>query len=366
MANPFRIRSFRISDLRLKLKRPFVTALGVKTATRNAGFQLTLAGGAEGYGEASTSLALKHLSAGNMAAVLRRLGGRALGQDCRRWRRLIEAAWRQEPGCQPAVAAFECALLDAWTRALGTSLHRWLGAEKKSLKTDITISALPAKAAGRAAVEAAAEGFDTLKVKLGARNSREDLQRVLQVRAAAPGARIILDGNQGLSVESACRFVEACLKIGVRPLFLEQPLPRSALTEHRELRKRLPIPVALDESVMSPRQALEVLDAEAADILNVKIAKCGILMALDIIALATAAGKKLMIGCMQESARGLSASVHLACGTGAFSAVDLDSDHLIAGPQPQGDFARRGPLIRLSAPASSTVEEPLHPRRELC
>ena len=124
------------------------------------------------------------------------------------------------------------------------------------------------------------------------------------------------------------------------------PASRAAL-----LRRRCSVPLAADESVRSPAEALAVIEADAADVLNVKLAKMGVRMALETIALARAAGKGLMIGCMQESALGLSMSVHLACGMGAFSFADLDSDYLLAEGQPRGFFRRQGPLLLIASGA---------------
>ena len=52
-----------------------------------------------------------------------------------------------------------------------------------------------------------------------------------------------------------------------------------------------------------------------------------------------------MIGCMQETSLGLSAGVHLACGTGAFRWADLDSDVLLAEARPEGRYRRDGALV---------------------
>jgi hypothetical protein len=58
-----------------------------------------------------------------------------------------------------------------------------------------------------------------------------------------------------------------------------------------------------------------------------------------------------MIGCMAETARGLSASVHLALGTGFFRFADLDSDVLLREPasaRRRAGWARRGPSVFLA------------------
>ncbi|HEX4048087.1 MAG TPA: enolase C-terminal domain-like protein, partial [Elusimicrobiota bacterium] len=87
-----------------------------------------------------------------------------------------------------------------------------------------------------------------------------------------------------------------------------------------------------------------------ATAINVKLAKSGLSRGLEIAAVARAAGVPLMIGCMAETARGLSASVHFALGTGFFRFVDLDSDVLLAQPPAArlaAGWARRGPAISL-------------------
>ncbi len=54
-----------------------------------------------------------------------------------------------------------------------------------------------------------------------------------------------------------------------------------------------------------------------------------------------------MIGCMSETSRGLMPSVHLALGTGFFSFVDLDSDHLLREHDRSPDWRRDGPRLLL-------------------
>ena len=88
----------------------------------------------------------------------------------------------------------------------------------------------------------------------------------------------------------------------------------------------------------------------AARAINIKVAKSGFLRSLEIAAVARAAGLKLMIGCMAETGAGLSSSVHFALGTGFFDFVDLDSDHLLAGPQQRRGWTRRGPRINCYRP----------------
>lgn len=344
------MRAARVAVVETPLKRPFVTALGRRTHTTNVGLVLRLAGGAEGYGEASTSLAMKHLTAPALAKALGRLAARARGRDARDWRALVDDAWARAGDLPPAVAAFESALLSALAAEAGTTLAAWLGGASASAVTDLTISAWDDAAMTRAAAaEAARGGFKTLKIKVGG-TLAADLARVRAVRAGFARARLILDGNQGLTPRGALALYEAVLKTGAKIDLLEQPVRKDDLAGMAFVAKRCPVPVAADESVATPAQAAEVLALGAATALNIKLAKSGISRGLEIAAVARAAGVPLMIGCMAETARGLASSVHLALGTGFFRFVDLDSDVLLAETPQAGrgaGWVRRGATLSL-------------------
>jgi L-Ala-D/L-Glu epimerase len=344
--SPFSVAGARARAFETPLKRPFVTAQGRKTSTVNVGLTLRLKGGAEGYGEASSSIALKHLTPAALEAALRRLAAKARGRDSREWRPLVDRAWREEGELSPAVAAFESALLSALAAQSGTDLRGFFGGALRELESDLTLSAWTEPGVTRAAAaEAAREGFRVLKVKVGGAYA-DDLARVKEARAGAPRCRLLLDGNQGLTKDGALRLVDAALKLAPVDL-LEQPLPKHDLEGMAYVAKRCPVPVAADESVSSPETALAALEAGVTAV-NIKAAKSGYSRSLAIAALARAAGVPLMIGCMAETARGLAASAALAAGTGFFRFVDLDSDHLLAesaSARRLAGWTRRGPRL---------------------
>lgn len=344
------IRAVRVETIETALRRPFVTALGARARTVNVGLTLRLAGGAEGYGEASTSLAMKHLTPAALRRALERLSRRAVGRDARDWRALADAAWRDCPRLPPAAAAFESALVSALAAESGVPLASWFGGAARTLETDLTISAWDDPALTReAAAEAARDGFRVLKIKVGG-SLEGDLARVRAVRRGAPRARLILDGNQGLTPRGALVLLEAVLKEGAKVDLLEQPVRKDDLAGMAFVARRASVPVAADESVATPEQAVRALSLRAATAINVKLAKSGLSRGLEIAAAARAAGAPLMIGCMAETARGLTASVALALGTGFFRFVDLDSDVLLVddpAARRAAGWIRRGPAISL-------------------
>lgn len=339
------IRSWDVKVFSTALKRPFVTALGRKTDTCNVGLTLTLADGTKGYGEASASLALAHLTPADLAQRLKSLARAAVGRDAAQARALAERAWLRHGDAPPAAAAFECALLDAWTRSQGLTLAAYFGGACTEIETDITLSAWDPQATGRAAKEAAGEGFRRFKVKVRG-DFAADFERLRIAATSCRAARLLIDGNQGLTLASALKLTEACLKQGWPVDLLEQPLPKTDWKGMAALTRRCPVPVAADEMVHSPQDALRVAGSRAASVINIKVAKSGLWRALEIMAIARAAGLKLMIGCMAETAEGLAPSVHLALGTGLFSFVDLDSDHLLIGRKARS-WKRRGARLSL-------------------
>lgn len=350
------IASARVILIEAPLKRPFVTASGRREHTVNAAVRLRLRGGAEGYGEASTSIAQKHLTAPALYRALESLSHRALGRDARAWRALVDDAWARRGNVSPAVAAFETALLCALAAEAGTDLAGWLGGVSRRLETDITISAWnDPRLAAQAAAEAAAAGFRILKIKVGGPTlgpdgrAADDLARVRAVRDAAPKARLILDGNEGFTARGALRFIETVNREGACIEVFEQPTPKNDLPGLAFVAKRCTVPVAADESVATPEDAARAASAGVTAI-NIKLAKSGISRGLEIAAVANAAGLPLMIGCMAETARGLAASVHVALGTNFFRWADLDSDLLlIEDPASRCDagWTRRGRFAEL-------------------
>ncbi|MBI5623006.1 MAG: dipeptide epimerase [Elusimicrobia bacterium] len=334
-----------------RLKRPFVTSLGRKDSSCNVGMTITLRGGARGYGEASSSLALAHLTPEGLARTMTRLGRSCMGRDAAGWRGLVARAWKEHEASAPAVSAFEAALLDAALCAQGLTLRSWLGGALDRTLTDVTLSAWDAKTTCAAAAEAARDGFRSLKIKVGPDHA-ENVSRVKAALDAMPLAKrgLVLDGNQGLTVAGSLALVEACEKAGATVELLEQPLSKHDRAGMRALTRRSPVPVAADEMVLSPADAVRAADQGLASAINIKLAKSGISRALEIAAVARAAGMGLMIGCMAESGEGLTPSVHLALGTGFFRWTDLDSDYLHHDARPPKKWKRAGPVLEAVRP----------------
>jgi len=334
------ITKVELIPLDLPMRRPFVTARGSKNVSHNLRVVVHLEDGTDGCGEASESLAWAHEKRPNFTRAL--LDVKLAGAEIGTYRRLSEKAWGIAGRHPAAAAALECALLDAYTRSRGISLWKWFGGKRRSVTTSLTISAWPASTAARAARVAAKSGFRRLKIKLTGKDTEDDFSRLLAVHRAAPKAALWLDGNQGFTAEQAVRFCARARSKRLPVRLFEQPVDRMDWEGLARIERESKIPVVADESARSLSDARQIIRRRAASVINVKLAKCGVAGALEIIRLARKADIRLMIGCMAESAAGLWPSVALACGTGAFHYSDLDSHLLVVSPPGPAGFRTRG------------------------
>ena len=110
---------------------------------------------------------------------------------------------------------------------------------------------------------------------------------------------------------------------------------------------------------------MSVIKADAADVINIKTTKCGVVEAMDIAALAHSAGLGVMFGGMVETRLAMSCSLALAIACGPIHTLDLDTPLLMSEDPIDGGYAYDGPRITLSdAPGLGLrprVEPPVDP-----
>ncbi|MBT8474782.1 MAG: dipeptide epimerase, partial [Alphaproteobacteria bacterium] len=163
-----------------------------------------------------------------------------------------------------------------------------------------------------------------LKIKLG---TPDDMPRLEAVRAGAPGARIIVDANEGWSAEVYADLVPLLQRLDVA--LVEQPLPAGQDDALAGIAR--PVPVCADESCHD-RASLPGL-AGKYDMVNIKLDKTGGLTeALALRDAARARGFGIMVGCMVGSSLAMAPAVLLAQGA---AVTDLDGPLLLAEDRDQ-------------------------------
>ncbi|SEB74165.1 L-alanine-DL-glutamate epimerase [Streptomyces sp. 2131.1] len=259
-------------------------------------------------------------------------------------------------GEPPAVtAAVESALLDLAGKRAGKPVHRLLGASTTpTAATARTIGITTPARAAALATRLAYRGFTVLKVKAGSPDPEDDIARVRAVRAAAPGARLLLDPNGGWSASAAPRLLGRFAELGVEAV--EQPVAPGDPGGLARLAARSPLPVIADEDAVSFEDARRL--AGRVHGINVKLAKCGGPgAALRIAGLIAGSGTDLMLGCLTASSLGIAPAVHLADRA---RWTDLDG-HLLLAHDPWTGIGGDDGTVRASARPGLGV----HPSQEL-
>lgn len=306
---------------------------------------IRLANNLHGLGSATP---VKYVTGEDTDSVLAAVAASAeelVGIDIANYQQIFSDLRDMRPNDHSARAAIEIAALDAVCKMRNISMCDFFGGSSSLVETDITIPIVPPDTARMLASEAVSRGFNSLKVKVGCQDPDDDFARVVALSQGAPGCSIRLDANQGFSPVAAVEFVSKLLDTGVPVDMLEQPVDRADADGLLYVTRHTPVPVFADESVVTSADALRLIEMDAVDGINIKLMKCGVSSALEIIEMCRARQKELMIGCMIETGISLSAAIHLACGTGAFGRLDLDG-HLLVSEHPfVGGFDYDGPRI---------------------
>ncbi len=220
--------------------------------------------------------------------------------------------------------AVDCALWDLNAKRSGVPAWKTAGLRQVSpLKTAYTLSLNTPEAMGAQAALNARRPL--LKLKIG---GADDIDRVEAVRANAPRARLIVDGNEGLSFDDLVRLAPEMAKLGVK--LIEQPM--KVAEDEALLGYESPVPLCADESLHT-REELDRC-ARLYACVNIKLDKTGGLTeALALKKAAKAKGLGIMVGCMVATSLSMAPAMIVAQGA---DFVDLDGPLLLARDRENG------------------------------
>ena len=323
--NPAEIVDIRAQPFNAPLREPFTIASGSKSEARNVLVRIKLRSGVLGYGEGAGSAATGRADQDLDLLRARAAGEVLLGKDARSWRRLLEAIEEEvDPRWGFLRAALGMAVLDAFARQSRMPLRLLFGGAERLVRSDVTVTIVPPSKAALDARRIAAMGVKTIKIKVGT-DLEDDLGRVVSVRAAAPRAKLFLDANQGYSPPQAIALVRRLRSRGIEPMVFEQPVEKDDFSGLAAVARLARIPVVADESVQTPGDVPRLARLKAAQIVNIKLMKRGLLAAYDAAICARGLGLGLMMGGMVESCLAMGCAAHFAAGLGGFQIVDLDT-----------------------------------------
>ncbi len=245
------------------------------------------------------------------------------GQEVFEYIGIMEILKQKLPHHPAARSMVDMALFDLMAQKAGVPLYKYLGGYRKKIPTSITIGIMPLQSSLHYARLYKNKGFRILKIK-GGLDVQADIERIHRIRElVGEYVTIRFDANQGYTLQESLDFIEGVKGANIE--LLEQPTKKSDVELLKTLTQKSDVPVMADESLISLSDAFLLSREQCADLINIKLMKTGgILEAMHINAVAKAAGIGAMVGCMDESALGISAGLHFALSRPNIQYADLD------------------------------------------
>jgi L-alanine-DL-glutamate epimerase-like enolase superfamily enzyme len=336
------IEHIRVAPIDIPLADSFVISQGEIQTAHNAFVAVTLRDGTLGYGEVAPFPALTGETREACIEAVNAARDDLLGISVLEYRNLSERITAATVGVPAARAALECAIMDAYARAFRVPMWALWGAQQvRPLTTDITLPILAEDRVDELALHWYEQGFRVFKMKVGD-DLDADVARVTRLAKSYSDVNFILDANQGFDLDGARKFDRELRHVSTRILMFEQPVHRDDIDGMAALRAESSVPITADESVFTIEDAERIIRREAADIINLKVTKSGLLSTLDIARLARSSGIDLMIGGMVETRLAMSMSLSIAMGFGGFRALDLDTPLLMSTDPVVGGYRYDG------------------------
>ncbi len=171
--------------------------------------------------------------------------------------------------------------------------------------------------------------FRQVKVKVGAAglSDRDILRRVRRVVGRSVDLR--LDANEAWHCEDVRSKMEPLLPF--TPTSLEQPVPHGEVSGLAQVRREIPVPVMLDESLCCLEDAQRAVVGGWCDLLNIRLSKCGgLVRSLELAAFARQHSLGYQLGCQVGETGILSAAGrHFACNVGNIRYLEGSFDRFL-------------------------------------
>lgn len=270
-----RIESY---PLILPIKEIYGGAAGFLEDCRTLIVRLEAENDVEGWGEATQGRpGNTYETLETMEIMVRRYFAPALvGMDLADTGGVLQRLHHVRLGHPLTKAAVETAIFDALGKHFGVPAYRFFGGpyrQEIDLVGGLGLELEP-EAAGVHARRLKQEGFHIFKIKIGSGDRDRDLARVRAVReAVGEEAAIRVDGNAGYTFVAARELLNELKQFHITDA--EQPLARGDVKGLAELRRTVSVPIAAQESVSSPAEAVSLLEENGADLLKIKLTHVG-------------------------------------------------------------------------------------------
>jgi L-alanine-DL-glutamate epimerase-like enolase superfamily enzyme len=287
----------------LRFAQPLETPYGLLERRELLLVSLTGEDGISGYGEAAPLEPYDGIGIERTATALESYASVLEDASGLNGAQLVDACRRVDELPQ-ALAAIDMALWDRGGRIAGKPIAALLTDDPaNAVPVNATIAAGDRAGVAEQVTAALTAGYECVKLKVGI---GDDAGRLAAARAAGgPQMTLRVDANGVWEVDEAVRTIEALAPVGLE--LVEEPV--HGLTRVREVRERVPVRVAIDETAAEHG----ALTAGVADAVCLKISRCGGIGGLiAAAALVRASGAEVYVASTYDGPLGIAAGVHVA------------------------------------------------------
>jgi L-alanine-DL-glutamate epimerase-like enolase superfamily enzyme/alpha-beta hydrolase superfamily lysophospholipase len=317
-----RVAAIEVCTAELPFRFSFGHAAAERRCSTNVFVKVVLSDGTAGFGEGvPRGYVTGETPESALDAVSRNYGPALVGaefSDPDDVPAVLEAAAMRagDPQGGPPGAAWcavELAMLDAAGRRFGLPVSAWLGPVRApTLTYDAVLPFSATVAVVPLALAARSLGLTQVKLKVGL-DLDDDVERLrLLRRVLGTDADLRVDANGAWTADEALRAIERLRRYGISAV--EQPVAAGDLAGLRRVTAECPELIVVDESLRTPSEAQALLEAKACSAFNIRVSKCGGLLAsMRIAAIAADAGLPVVVGAqVGESGLLSAAGRHLA------------------------------------------------------
>lgn len=315
------VNKIQIFKLSLPLNQPFITNKRTSHDMSSLIFKVILSDGNIGWGESAENINLTSVNLQGMfdfsSNIIEKITNKEIYSALNQ---VIKAKYN------PAKYGLETALLDAFSQSTGKTISDLLDIAKPTNKllNDTTVSIMNYEKPISYTNELIKKGYHCIKYKIGP--GKDEVKRILALSNYLPKTvSIRIDPNQAWNKEEAFKFISILQKSTLCIDFIEQPTEEKDLNTLRELAKFSEIPIVADESIFSFQDAKTIVENQYANMLNIKLIKCGgPIEAVKIAKFADEHNVKCMFGCTSEANIAISMAAFLAASLPNVIFFDLD------------------------------------------
>ena len=342
-----KIKNITTEVIHIPLKTPFITALRRVENIEFVRVKLECINGFIAYGEAPATMAITGEDIPIILNSISFIKNDLLNIDLNS---TLEILHNSSIGSS-AKASLDMAIITLLAKEKNISLYQYFikkdeNLEVKTLFTDVTISLNTIEKMFKDAKDAISQNMPILKIKLG-----HDILHAIKVTKLLANklkeSTLLIDANQAWSLESSLEYLESVKDLKIE--LIEQPVEALKLEDLKQITQKSHINIMADEAVFTLEDAKQIIKSKSADMINIKLMKCGGLSkAVEILDYAREKGIKCMLGSMLEGPISINAALHLALAYGdVIKYIDLDSPLLYKEPSNELCFEFNGSEIKL-------------------